>query len=167
MPTLEQIEADLGFAPQSAPSEATAAFPPVTLPVLANALSLTVRAVNQLAVAGVMVKLSHGQYDLIASTRNYCERMRKPSDGNSKDRLTLAQAELAETKLAEARKELVPASQVQATWDSTLRTLRASFLGMPARVQTRLSHLTAQDVSIIDREIRDTLTELGNDNGND
>jgi phage terminase Nu1 subunit (DNA packaging protein) len=147
MPTLEQIEADLGFAPQPAPREATAPFPPVTLPVLASALGLTVRAVNQLAVAGCVVKLSHGQYDLIASTRNYCERMRKPSDGNNKDRLLIAQARLAEIKCAEAEKELVPASQVQTTWDSILRTLRASFLGIPARVQA--------------------LTELGNDNGND
>ena len=141
--------------------------PPVSLPVLANTLGLTVRAINQLAVAGVVVKLSHGKYDLAASTRNYIEKLRKPSDSNNKDRLTLAQAKLAETKLAEAEKELVPASQVQAVWDSTLRTLRASFLRIPAKVQARLSHLTAHDFSILDREIRDTLTELGNDNGND
>jgi phage terminase Nu1 subunit (DNA packaging protein) len=166
MKTENEILADLGFAPSSARHEATEGFPPVALPTLAKALGLTVRAVNQLAVAGLMVKLGHGQYDLIASTRNYCEKMRK-SDGGAKDRLTLAQAELAETKLAEARKELVPADQVQATWDSTLRTLRSSIMGIPARVQAQLSHLTAHDVSIFDREIRDTLTELGNDHGND
>lgn len=140
-------------------------FPLVSRDTLARALGLTSRAVNELAGQGVAVKIGRGKYDLIASVKNYLEKMRKP-DGNAKDRLTTAQAELAELKLAEARHELLDSMQVQTTWDSTLRSLRSSIMGVPARVQAQLGHLTTHDVATIDREIRETLTDLGNDNGN-
>lgn len=138
----------------------------VALPVLAESLSLSTRAVNQLAVTGVIVKLDRGEYDLVQSVKNYIEKMRKPEAG-VKEKLIAAQLGLAEVKLSQAKGELVPADQVQAKWDSILRTLRSSFMGIPARVQEHLPHLTPHDVSTIDREIRDTLTEMGEDHGND
>jgi terminase small subunit / prophage DNA-packing protein len=165
MPTLEQIESDLGFAPQPAPNEATAAFPPVTLPVLASALGLTVRAVNQLAVAGCVVKLSHGQYDFAASIRNYIEKLRA-KDFTEKDRLTAAQADIAELKLAEARRELVPASQVDIEWAGIVRDATAAMLGATAKIQGRLGHLSNHDASVIDSEIRAALTSLGEEPAN-
>jgi terminase small subunit / prophage DNA-packing protein len=161
----------LGWAatptPANAATETSATGPcfKVSLPTLAKTLGISVRHVNQLAVAGVVIKLDRGNYDLLASVENYIEKLRKPEAG-VKERLTLAQAELAELKLQEARAELVPATQVELEWDSILRSLRSSIMGIPARVQSQLSHLTSHDVATLDRAIRDTLTELGNDNGN-
>jgi terminase small subunit / prophage DNA-packing protein len=132
----------------------------VSLPTLAKTLGLSVRSINQLAVAGVVVRTGRGEYDLQASVRNYIAKMKAP-EGDSKERLTAAQADLAELKLQEARNELVQASEVETKWASILSSLRASFMGIPARVQTQLGHLSQHDVELIDREIRDTLLELG------
>lgn len=38
--------------------------------------------------------------------------------------------------------------------------------GIPTRVQSQLPHLSAHDVDTLDRALRDTLTELGNNNAN-
>jgi terminase small subunit / prophage DNA-packing protein len=160
MKTENEMLADLGFAPETLPSEATAALPPVSLPVLAETLSLSVRAVNQLAVAGVMVKLGRGRYDLAASCRNYIATLRKP-DGGSKERLTAAQADLAELKLQESRAALLPASTVEREWAGILRDVRAGCLAVTARVQQHLPHLTAHDAATLDSEIRAALSQLG------
>ena len=139
---------------------------PVSLPNLAVTLGLTTRACSQLCVEGIVIRLDRGEYDLVQSVKNYIEKMRKPEAG-VKEKLIAAQLGLAEVKLSQAKGELVPADQVQAKWDSILRTLRSSFMGIPARVQEHLPHLTAHDVSTIDSEIRDTLTEMGEDHAND
>jgi terminase small subunit / prophage DNA-packing protein len=44
-----------------------------------------------------------------------------------------------------------------------LRTVRAGMLAVLSRAAQRLPHLTAHDVTMIDREVRDVLTEIGND----
>lgn len=140
-------------------------FPLVGRNTLAKCLGLTTRAVNELVTNGVAVKIGRGEYDLIASVQNYLGKMRKP-DGNAKDRLTAAQAELAELKLAAESHKLLDAMQVQSTWEATLRELRAAMLAIPNRIQSELGNLSAHDIAAIDRNIRDTLTELGNQNGN-
>jgi phage terminase Nu1 subunit (DNA packaging protein) len=157
-----ELERDLlgELAPSTAPNEATAALPPVSLPVLAQTLGLTVRAVNQLAVSGVVVKLGRGSYDLQASVSRYIATLRKP-DGNNKDRLTAAQADLAELKLEESRAALLPASTVEREWAGILRDVRAGCLAVTARVQQHLPHLTAHDAATLDSEIRAALSQLG------
>jgi phage terminase Nu1 subunit (DNA packaging protein) len=147
-------------APSTVPIEATAPLPPVSLPVLAETLGLTVRAVNQLAVTGVVVKVSRGRYDLQVSVSRYIATLRKP-DGSNKDRLTAAQADLAELKLQESRAALLPASTVEREWAGILRDVRAGCLAITARVQQHLPHLTAHDAATLDSEIRAALSQLG------
>lgn len=132
---------------------------------LAEALGVGRRHVATLANEGTVRKVARDSYDWVASVQGFLEKSKKPDTG-VKDRLTLAQAELAELKLAEGRGELVQASKVELEWDATLRGIRASIMGIPARVQSQLSHLSAHDVDTLDRALRDTLTELGNDNAN-
>jgi phage terminase Nu1 subunit (DNA packaging protein) len=157
-----ELERDLlgELAPATAPNELTVALPPVSLPVLAQTLGLTVRAVNQLAVSGVVVKLGRGSYDLQASVNRYIATLRKP-DGGSKERLTAAQADLAELKLQESRAALLPASTVEREWAGILRDVRAGCLAVTARVQQHLPHLTAHDAATLDSEIRAALSQLG------
>lgn len=144
----------------------TGAFPSVTRATLAKALGLTTRAVNELVTNGVAVKTGRGEYDMIASVANYIEKLRKP-DGSAKDRLTTAQADLAELKLAAESHKLLDSMQVQSTWEATLRELRAAMLAIPNRIQSELGNLSAHDIAAIDRNIRETLTELGTHHGND
>jgi phage terminase Nu1 subunit (DNA packaging protein) len=66
-------------------------------------------------------------------------------------------------KNARARGELIAAADVEADWSGMLRTVRAGMLAVPSRVQQRLPHLTAHDVTEIDREVRAGLVELRSD----
>jgi phage terminase Nu1 subunit (DNA packaging protein) len=78
-------------------------------------------------------------------------------------RLASAQADLAELKAAEKRRELLDAAEVERTWGGVLRTVRASMLAVPSRIGARLPHLTAADIDEIDREVRDALGEVAGD----
>lgn len=48
-------------------------------------------------------------------------------------------------------------------WDKVCRLIRARFLAMPARLQQHLAHVTPHHLATIDREVRDALTELADD----
>lgn len=73
------------------------------------------------------------------------------------------QADREALRNAAARRELLSAVEVAYTWNSILRDLRAGFLALPGRVQVRLPHLSVADVAVIDREVRDCLTSLEED----
>ena len=66
------------------------------------------------------------------------------------------------TKVRRAQGELIEAAAVEAEWSGVLRTVRVGMLAVPSRAAQRLPHLTAADVAVIDREVRDALTEVGN-----
>ena len=68
---------------------------------------------------------------------------------------------MVETKQRKLAGELVDAAEVETAWSGVLRTVRAGMLAVPSRVQQRLPHLTAHDVTEIDAEVRDALTEIG------
>jgi phage terminase Nu1 subunit (DNA packaging protein) len=99
-----------------------------------------------------------------AATQKHVPRNRSattdPAYLAEKIRLANAQAVKVELQNAQARKELLPAKAVEAEWSAILRDVRAGMLAIPSRVQQRLPHLSAHDVSEIDREIRDALSEL-------
>jgi phage terminase Nu1 subunit (DNA packaging protein) len=132
---------------------------------LAKALGLTNRAVTQLAKEGVAVKLGRGSFDLVESTRRYCEKMRKP-DGDAGRRLKEANAQLAEMRLAEVKQELVSAGAVESRWADILQQVKAETLGAVSKIQAALPHLSPFDVTTIDHHLRRALTDLGGGNGN-
>lgn len=79
-----------------------------------------------------------------------------------KTRLATEQADKIALANAKARGELVSAVAVEREWSAILRELRSALLAMPTRLQQRAPHLTAHDIRLIDRELRDLLTEMGN-----
>jgi phage terminase Nu1 subunit (DNA packaging protein) len=79
-----------------------------------------------------------------------------------KIRLAKEQADKTALANAKARGELLPAAEVEREWAAILRDVRAAMLALPSRLQQKLPHLSAHDVAMIDREIRDVLAELGN-----
>jgi phage terminase Nu1 subunit (DNA packaging protein) len=65
-----------------------------------------------------------------------------------------------ELKNAARRGALVDAETVAREWEGICRMLRVGMLRVPKRAAARLPHLTPQDVSAIDAEVRAVLTEL-------
>lgn len=77
-----------------------------------------------------------------------------------KVRLSRAQADKLEIANAAARRELLPAAAVEAEWANVLRDVRAALLALPSRIGSRLPALTPHDIGVIEREVRDVLTEM-------
>jgi len=57
----------------------------------------------------------------------------------------------------------VPAADVEREWGDVLRQVRARILAVPSRLRQSLT-LAPADVELIDRELCEALTELGNGN---
>jgi phage terminase Nu1 subunit (DNA packaging protein) len=125
-----------------------------------------------LARRGIVVRAGRGTYVVEKSLRRYCSHLRDLVTGRGgesaiasvtveRDRLAKAQADLAEAKGRRLRRELVPAADVESEWSSILRTVRAGMLAVPSRVQQKLPHLTTHDATVIDAEVREVLTEVG------
>lgn len=109
--------------------------------------------------------------DTRRSMENYITRLREAASriGTAKGNAELdaeklrVQRETAE-KLAlanaKARGDLLDAAAVAREWSSILRDCRAAILATPARIGSRLPHLTAHDISEINRELAAALSDL-------
>lgn len=138
---------------------------------LADLLDLSTNRVLELVRARHIPRVARGHYNRRDAVRAYCNYVRKHPTGRgssdpaytaAKTRAAEAQAEKLETANALARRELVPAVEIEREWAAVLRDVRAAMLALPSRVQQRLSHLTAHDIATMDREIRDALQEAAN-----
>ena len=147
---------------------------PVTLEELAGVLGVRHEKLKPLVQRGILTRAKRGAYPLGESIRAYCTHLRETAAGRAhvnvgsglaleRERETRARADSLELKLAAQRGELLPAAQVEAMWGDVLRLIRARVLATPGRLQQQLAHLTPHDVATIDRELRDTLTELSDD----
>lgn len=59
------------------------------------------------------------------------------------------------------RGEFVPCGEVERAWGDIVRGIRSRILAVPSRLRQTVPNLTTSDVSLIDRELRDALQELG------
>lgn len=71
-----------------------------------------------------------------------------------------AKAKLAELEYARKAGELVPAAEVEARWLEMITRSRTKLLGLPSKAKQSLPHLTAADLKILDRIVREALEEL-------
>lgn len=132
------------------------------------------RQVRMLLSDGTISKAEPGIYDAADCTRRYMQKLifsasrrstAAPELQAEKLRLAKEQADKLEIANAAARGELVSVSSVKSAWADVLRDVRASMLAVPSRVTQRLPHLSTHDLEVIDREIRDALSETAQ-NGN-
>ncbi|MEO9132421.1 MAG: terminase small subunit [Sphingomonas sp.] len=137
---------------------------------LASLVGVSDNRIKQLCNSGELERGEDGQFDLRLSVRAYCKTLRDNAMGRGgpglaaqRERVAREQADALEMKNAAVRRELIPASEVEIMWDKICRMIRARFLAMPARLQQHLSHLSAHDLAVMDREIRDALKELADD----
>ena len=133
-------------------------------------------AVNYLAKSGVIQKADVGMVDMKAALQSYTKHLREKAarwDGNAnpaglteeRSRLAKANADSAELKNAIMRKDYLPAADVERVWSNFLRDLRSRIMATPSRLRQQLPALTAAEVKIIDRELRDALEDLGGGTG--
>lgn len=135
---------------------------------LGSLLGISGRSVRDLASRGIIGKAGAGRYPVRESVRSYCAHLREQAAARSgsstltEERVRVAKehADKLAMQNAIARGEMIAAREVESAWSTTLRGVRAELLALPVRIQQRLGHLTAHDVSEIDHEIRAALTEI-------
>lgn len=142
---------------------------------LADLLGVGARHVRELESEGVLSRLDGRpvRYERREAVRAYCEHIRKrASRGVSltddsaveqrrqRTRLAREQADKLALANAAARRDLIPASEVEAEWSTILREVRAGVLAISSRVGSSLPHLTPHDAATLDRAVRDVLAEL-------
>ena len=160
----------------STPSAATPFRPEelVRAVVLADALGISERSIRALAEKGVVQRSPQSLYPLRESIRSYCHHLRETAAGRGgqgagsrltaeREREVRERADHLALRNAQTRAELIPAVEVERRWSAICRMVRARMLTVPSRLQQSLGHLTSHDTATIDREIRDALTELGDD----
>lgn len=146
----------------------------VSAETLAGIFGLHVRNVRKLAERGIINRAKRDGYPLAKSVKAYIQHLQEAAAGRAhinvgsglaaeRERETRERADALALKNAAARREMLPAKDVEAEWADILRMIRSGMLALPSRVQQRLGHLTAHDLAVIDREIRDTLEELSDD----
>lgn len=145
---------------------------------LAALLGVNRSRIAQLVRDGVLTRAGRARFDLHESVRAYTANLRyksspmgkgRPSSTNpdleaEKLRLTRAQADEREAKVAAARGELVSANEVERAWAGVLKDVRASMLAVPSRCGATLPHLSAHDIATLDAEIRHALEGLADGN---
>ncbi len=138
---------------------------------LSALLGVSERTLRDLAAEGHVVKFGRSRYRRDASIRAYCDHLRGVASGRGGDeavatltaeraRLAREQADTVALKRAALTGALIPAADVERRWRQVLASVRTRLMGVPSRVRQHLPHLALNDVQVLDRELRDALTEL-------
>lgn len=139
---------------------------------LCDLLDLSSGALTDLKKRGIAVHLGHDAYDLGATVTAYVQHLRgmaaqwgTPDQAaqltSERARLAKEQADAQALKNAKLREELVDADEVARAWGDVLRQVRARVLAVPSRVRADLPAAAPETFDVMDRALRDALTELG------
>jgi len=140
---------------------------------LADWLGVSERAISDYVRKGIVSRSGRGKFMLRASVKAVATHLRELSAQRGassagltaqRERIAREQADKLAMQNAAARREMLPRQEVVEEWSSILRLVRSRILAAPSRIQQRLGHLSAHDLDMIDRELRDALEEVA-DNG--
>ena len=132
-------------------------------------LGISVAKVHELARVGVFPRKRAGRgniYDLRECILSYVEHV-AGSPKTEAARLAKARRIKLEVETAQLQGELVPAADVEREWSAMLTEFRGLMLSIPSRVGERLPALSLADIEVVDRAIRDALTEASGHDGDD
>jgi phage terminase Nu1 subunit (DNA packaging protein) len=138
---------------------------------LATWFGLTIEEIATHASGGVLIRAAKSPdlYRLKASVTAYCGHVRTAASGregptvNERLRILRARADLAELKAKFDAGEMLEVSLTEGEWSTTLRTVRSLMMALPSRIAAQVPHLDRRDISEIDLEVREVLTEAAND----
>lgn len=142
----------------------------VTTAQLAEIIGVSARTIRDMAAKGTIPRTGAGKFPFPGSVQAAFAHLREQAAGRGNGD-GAAMAELSAERLreareradkiaiqnAKARREMVPAAEVERAWTEVLRDVRARMLAVPARVRARLGHLTHADSAVIEEEVRDAL----------
>jgi phage terminase Nu1 subunit (DNA packaging protein) len=136
----------------------------------AKMVGITQPAVSQLIRKGVLTRGAN----IVVWMRQYCENLRKQAAGwQSQDgqldliaeraRLAKRQSEKLEMENEERRKELLPRAAIGEQFGYLVATIRTKLLALPNRFRSLSPQLSVKQVDVLDRLVREILTELSNE----
>lgn len=143
------------------------------LDTITKLLDLTPQRVNQLVNQGIIPRAERGRYELVPVVRSYIKFLRERAVrgdvggddyANHRTRLTKARADIIEMERAQLEHKLIPADDVELTWNSILLNARNRLLAIPTKVAPDV--FASQNLNeirdIIKKEIYEALDELAN-----
>jgi phage terminase Nu1 subunit (DNA packaging protein) len=143
----------------------------ISIGELADWLGVSERAVTGYVQKGILTRSGRGKFMLRESVRAVATHFREAASARGassagltreRERIAKGQADKLEMQNAATRREMLPAKLVADEWAAILRLVRSRMLAAPSRIQQQLGHLSAHDLDVIDREIRDALEEAAN-----
>jgi phage terminase Nu1 subunit (DNA packaging protein) len=117
---------------------------------------------------GVFVQSGKGRYPVIRCVGAYIKIIRERAAGRegardpSRSALAKAQAQVAMAKAGVLSGRLVDVKEMEAETVAEWRKLRGLILAIPTRVADQAVGMKRSDLALIEREVRDTLTEMAN-----
>jgi phage terminase Nu1 subunit (DNA packaging protein) len=138
---------------------------------LARICRVNVRTVLKLAEEGIVVRVARGRFAQWKSLGNLVEHYRSRAAGResldgavdivrANAALRDSQRRLTDIKIAQLEKTLISLDDVKAAWDEVALGVKQLFLSLPARARFDLPHLTGSDQKVLERLVRDMLSEL-------
>ncbi len=105
--------------------------------VIAQLFDLTQRRVQQLSQKGIIPRAEGGEYELVGVVRGYVQYLREQVEqahkGEHTERLTKAQADLAELKYQRERENVVPIAQFTAIIEDLCTRFNAQIDALPRK----------------------------------
>jgi phage terminase Nu1 subunit (DNA packaging protein) len=143
----------------------------VDAPTLARICRLDVRTILKLAEQEIVVRVARGRYAQWASVGNLIEHYREQAAGRigrdetvdamrANCELKNSQRRLNELRIAKIEGELISLPEVEAAWAEIALATRQLFMALPARARFDLPHLTGADQKVLERLVREMLTEV-------
>jgi len=143
----------------------------ISLDMVCKILDLTPQRVSQLVKEGVIPKHERGRFELVPVANAYIQFLRqKRIVGNvhgddyatQRTRLTKGRADIIEMEKAQMESRLIPADDVEQTWNSIISNARNRFIAIPTKVAPAVfaSNNLNEIRDIIKEEIYSALDEL-------
>ena len=139
-----------------------------TLGDLAVWCGISMKTAREYSLKGLFVRAGATRWQMVPSVNAYTEFLRKSASGRStiseasKARLLDAQAQQAEAKAGLLAGTLIQLAVANARWATYLRTMRSMILAIPSRVGGQVPGLGLEVLDVVDREVRNVLTEMAN-----
>jgi phage terminase Nu1 subunit (DNA packaging protein) len=137
----------------------------VTTEAVRKALAVDKRIAGALVVVNGKRLLDPEMADRLwlANTRLKVDPVVSEAFATARAQRMAAEASLLERKLAELESELVPAADLGPAWARITATCKARLLRIPADWQRRCPGVTAQQVDVVERLVREAIEPLDED----
>lgn len=143
----------------------------VPLDVICKLLDLTPARISQLTSQGVIPRQERNRYEVVPVVRAYIKFLRERAikgDVGGDDysahraRLTKARADITEMERSQMESKLIPADDVESTWNSMISNARNRLIAIPTKVAPSVyaSKNLNEIRDIIKTEIYQALDEL-------